>query len=191
MSCKVDEGRIFLAIQATQSPQKLSLRRAAAVYDVPLTTLTRRVRGAQPRAGRRDPSRPLTIIEEDELVRHILDLDSRGFPPRLDDIRDMANRLRAARGAKPVGKQWPYRFVQNEPRLKPRRSRTYDLQRALCEDPDLIKRWFELVKNMRAKYGIQDCDFYNFDETGFMMDIISGTGMVVTSSERKGRAKQL
>lgn len=24
-----------------------------------------------------------------------------------------------------------------------------------------------LVANRRAKYGIQDCDFYNFDETGF------------------------
>jgi hypothetical protein len=26
---------------------------------------------------------------------------------------------------------------------------------------------------MRAKYGIQDCDFYNFDETGFMMGVIA------------------
>ena len=35
-----------------------------------------------------------------------------------------------------------------------------------------IGAWFRLVENMRGKYGIQDCDFYNFDETGFMMGMI-------------------
>ena len=41
---------------------------------------------------------------------------------------------------------------------------------------------------MRAKYGIQDCDFYNFDETGFMMGVIC-PGMVVTRADRRGRGK--
>jgi hypothetical protein len=41
---------------------------------------------------------------------------------------------------------------------------------------------------MVAKYGIADADIYNFDETGFMMGIIS-TGTVVTSSERRSNAK--
>lgn len=191
MPCKVDESRIFLAIQATQSPQGLSLRRAAQIYDVPLATLARRVRGIQPQAGRRDKQRPLTKAEEEEVIRHIIDLDMRGFPPQIDHIRDMANRLREIRDAPPVGKRWAYRFVKSELRLKTRLTRVYDFQRALCEDVNQIKKWFELVKNMCAKYSIQDCDFYNFDETGFMIGVISGTGMVVTSSERRGRAKKL
>jgi hypothetical protein len=41
---------------------------------------------------------------------------------------------------------------------------------------------------MRAKYGIQDYDFYNFDETGFMMGIIS-SAIIVTSADRHGRSK--
>lgn len=41
---------------------------------------------------------------------------------------------------------------------------------------------------MWAKYGIQDCDFYNFDETGFMMGVICA-GMVVTRADRCGRGK--
>ena len=69
-------------------------------------------------------------------------------------------------------------------------SRVYDFQRALCEDPDQINAWFRLVANMRTKYGIQDCDFYNFDETGFMMGVICGN-MVVTRADRRGRGKQL
>jgi hypothetical protein len=41
---------------------------------------------------------------------------------------------------------------------------------------------------MRAKYGVLDCDFYNFDETGFMMGIIC-PGMVVKRSDRRDRGK--
>ena len=54
-----------------------------------------------------------------------------------------------------------------------------------------MKKWFELVKNMRAKYAIQDCDLYNFDETGFMIGVINGNSTVITGSEQKGRAKRL
>jgi hypothetical protein len=41
---------------------------------------------------------------------------------------------------------------------------------------------------MRAKYGILDYDFYNFDETGFMMGIICAS-IVVTRADRRGRGK--
>ena len=67
-------------------------------------------------------------------------------------------------------------------------NRTYDFQRALCEDSELISAWFKLVYNMRAKYGIYDSDFYNFDETGFIMGVICAS-MVVTHADRRGRSK--
>jgi uncharacterized protein YifN (PemK superfamily) len=41
---------------------------------------------------------------------------------------------------------------------------------------------------MRDKYSVLDCDFYNFDETGFMIGQIC-PGMVVTRSDRRGRGK--
>jgi hypothetical protein len=41
---------------------------------------------------------------------------------------------------------------------------------------------------MRAKYGVLDCNFYNFNETGFMMGVICPT-MVVTRADRCGRGK--
>ena len=43
---------------------------------------------------------------------------------------------------------------------------------------------------MRTKYDIQDCDFYNFDETGFIMGVIYDN-MIVTRTDRSGRGKQL
>ena len=68
-------------------------------------------------------------------------------------------------------------------------NRRYDYQRAKCEDPILIKGWFQLVANTIAKYRIVESDIYNFDKTRFIIGIIS-TAMVVTSLEQASRAKQ-
>lgn len=45
------------------------------------------------------------------------------------------------------------------------------------------------MHNIKVKYGILDEDTYNFDETGFIMDIITPS-IVVTTSDGRGRAKQ-
>ncbi|KAL6158071.1 MFS-type transporter clz9 [Exserohilum turcicum] len=100
----------------------------------------------------------------------------------------MADKLLAARGAGQVGQKWPANFVKRTDSLTTRFNRAYDRQRALCEDLVLIKSWFELVEQTKAKYGIYDEDVYNFDEAGFMMGKIT-TQLVVTASERRGRPK--
>ena len=190
MSVQTQETRIILAIEAIRTSRKMSRRHAAKIYNVPETSLRNRMNGITPKAEKRNAQHNLTQSEEEAIVKHVLDLDLRGFPPRIDSVEDMANLLLTTRHAKRVGKQWPYRFIRRRPELKMRFSRAYDFQRALCEDPDLIGAWFRLVANMRAKYAIQDSDFYNFDETGFMMGVICGN-MVVTHADRRGRGKQL
>ncbi|EDO03136.1 hypothetical protein SS1G_05615 [Sclerotinia sclerotiorum 1980 UF-70] len=132
----------------------------------------------------------MTELEEKSLLQYILDMDERGFSPRISDVEDMANYILETRGAKKVGKLWAHRFVKRHTELKTRFNRVYDFQRALCEDSELIERWFRLVSNMRAKYGILDCDFYNFDETGFMMGQIS-PHIVVTKADRCGKSKAI
>ena len=127
-------------------------------------------------------------IEEEVVVQYILNLDSRGFPPSIDSVRAMADHILASQNTRRVRKQWLYRFIQQQEELRKRFSRTYDFQRALCEDPVLIDAWFQLVFNMCTKYGIQDGDFYNFDETGFMMSMICPS-MVVTRPDRRGKGK--
>ena len=73
----------------------------------------------------------------------------------------------------PVGKYWIDRFIKRTPELHTRWTRPYDHQRALCEDPAIIKPWFTLVQNMKAKYGIVDDDMYNFNESSFLIGKIS------------------
>ena len=73
------------------------------------------------------------------VVEHILDLDSRGFPPRLADIADIANSLRAEYNLGQIGQNWPSMFVKRRPELKVKFNRKYDYKRALCEDPKIIR----------------------------------------------------
>jgi hypothetical protein len=188
MASQTQEARIILAIQAIRKSNDLTCSAAAKQYKVPYSTLYARMNGRMPLNERRPASHKLTELEEGVIIRYILDLDTRGFAPRLAGVEDMANYILESRGGRRVGKNWAQRFVQRRLELKTRFNRVYDFQRALCEDPKLIGAWFQLVENMRAKYGIQDCDFYNFDETGFMMGIIS-PAMVVTRADRSGRGK--
>lgn len=183
-----NEARVVLAIDAIQKSDALSRRAAAKLYNVPETTLRDRMSGAAPIANRRPSAQVLTALEEEAVVQYILDLDARGFPPSLEDVRMMADRILASRGTRRVGKQWPYRFIQRREQLRTRCPRTYDYQRARCEDPDLLSGWFRLFFETRSKFGILDCDLYNFDETGFMMGVICPS-MVVTRADRRGRGK--
>lgn len=102
----------------------------------------------------------------------------------------MVNTLLAERGEKPVGKNWVDNFVNRTPGLKTQWSRSYDRQRALTEDPRVLGLWVTLVQSLKEKYGIQDEDIYNFDETGFMMGVISSQ-MLITGSERRGKRKRI
>ena len=182
------ENRLFLAVQAVKNSNQQSIRSIAKVYNVSEATLRARLKGRHSRCDTPANSRKLTDLEESVLVQEILDLASRAFPPRLSGVKDMANRLLADRDASRVGPRWASNFVKRQPQLRTRFTRRYDYQRALCEDPAVIGDWFRLVRNTVAKYGIQESDIWNFDETGFMMGVIL-SAMVVTTSDGRGKAK--
>jgi len=110
------EGRLALSKHAIQNKQILSYRYASKLYQVDRSTLRRRVLGTLPQATTNAQKRKLHPTEERALVDWILDLDRRGFPPQIIDVRRMANHLLAARGheppPQPVGKNWISRFIK-------------------------------------------------------------------------------
>lgn len=182
------EAQIQLALQALKQDANLSKRRAAAIYRVPQSTLsTRRIRRPS-RADTIANSRALDKNEEQVVVKHILDLDARGFAPQLSAVADMANSLRAERNLGPIGTNWPSTFVKRQPELKVKFNQKYDYKRAKCKDPKVIRGWFRLVENTKAKYSILDNNTYNFNKAGFIIGVIL-TGAVVTALERQGRPK--
>jgi hypothetical protein len=183
-----NEGNLLLAASAIKRGQIQSIKRAAKVYGVSDNTLRRRIKGTQSRQDCTANSRKLTVGQEEVLTRHLIDLDLRGFGPKLHEVAAMANHILTTGGGGKVGSKWPYNYIKRTPELKMRFSRKYAYERAKCEDPAVIKPWFELVYNTISKYGITTDDIYNFDETGFQMGAIA-TCKVVTGSERRNAPK--
>jgi hypothetical protein len=139
------EGRISLAIAAYHSNQVSSLQAASRAFDVPFSTLRRRVNGTRSRRDTRPLTNQLTSTEEEVLLQRILHLDHKGFPPRLSVVGDTANIILASRDtASPttVGKNWSANFVKRQPLLRTKYRRTYDYQRSQCADPAVIKAGF-------------------------------------------------
>jgi len=188
MGTPSNESHIILALQALENDPRLSVRKAAKLYNVSRTTLTRRQNGKHSRAEIIVKSRKLSNLEERTIIQRVLKLESQGFPVRIGGVEDMANLLRRERDASPVGKNWAENFIRRQPELRTQKTRSYDNQRALCEDPEKIRAWFRLVANFTAKFGIRVEDIYNFDEAGFLMGIL-GTTTVVTSSDRTTKPK--
>ena len=54
----------------------------------------------------------------------------------------------------------------------------------------MISGWFRLLRNMMNKYKIQAENFYNFNETGFIMGIITAF-IIITRLDKYGKAKSI
>jgi hypothetical protein len=87
----------------------------------------------------------LLLTEEQTIVDYILNLDTRGFAPRLAALKDIADLLLAERHCDSVGPAWLRVFIRHRLELKVKFNRRYDYRRALCEDPEVVQGWFRLV----------------------------------------------
>lgn len=184
------EGRILLAIDALKNKKIKSIRAAARIFDVPMTTLYGRMKGHPEVFTTYNNKFKMTQIEEESLVQWIMSMGKRGMPPRPSHVEAMANNLIARRGeqlpSSPVGKNWVQGFLKRHMELTTKFIRKYAYLRAKCEDPKVVQHWFNQYLEIKAQYGILDEDTYNFDETGFAMGVIA-TAKVVTSSETFGK----
>jgi hypothetical protein len=101
------ESRKILALQALKNDARLSVRKAATIYEIPETSLRHRRAGMQPRRDVPANLRKLTDLEEKVLLERVLDLDARGFQPRLSDIRESRYGRSSSRGTRRVTRRTP------------------------------------------------------------------------------------
>lgn len=186
------EGRLLLAIQALKNDAKLSVRRAARIFEVPETTLRERRSGINERATTRANNHKLTQLEEESLEKWIIAMDDRGTAPRHELVREMANLLLSQRGKTSlirVGKNWVTNYIKRYPELDFCYIHCRDYQRALCDNPKFIQRWFNCVQKIICEYGIYQDNIYNFDETGFAIGLCSTAKVVIYAGYYGRRAK--
>jgi hypothetical protein len=101
---QTQEARIILVIKAIRTSKKPSKRSAAKLYNILYTSLSNRIASRTYRLEATANSLKLTELEELVLLQYILDLDSRGFTPRLAGIEDIVNYILESRERKRVRK---------------------------------------------------------------------------------------
>ncbi len=103
MSALSKEIKITLAIEAIRTTKKMSIRRTVKTYNLPESSLRNRMKDITPLTERRNGRYRLTPTKEETFLRYILDLDSRKFTPRIDDIEDITNILLTTRNTERIG----------------------------------------------------------------------------------------
>src|ERR1700712_5830496 len=112
------EADLHLAFSDINSRRVQSSYRAARILNVPESTLKHRRAGRRLRRDCEANTKRLNKLEEDAIVRRILEESTRGFAPTKADIRAMADKLLHKRGSNPVGKDWVDNFVKRTPELR-------------------------------------------------------------------------
>jgi hypothetical protein len=97
MEIQTQEARIILVIEAIRTSKKLSHRAAAEIYKVPESTLRDKITGRPSRLSTRPNRYNLTELEKEVVFRHILDINSRRFAPRLAGMEDITNYILESR----------------------------------------------------------------------------------------------
>jgi hypothetical protein len=129
------ETQVQTALRALQQDATLSQQRAAAISSVPQRTINYQRAGRTLQPDCWPKSRNIDKLEEEGVAKHIPELVTHGFSPRLAAVADMANSLRAERSLGLVGVNWPSTFVKQCPELTTKFNCKYNYQRALCKDP--------------------------------------------------------
>ena len=117
------EADIQLALTYLNASQIQSTWRAAPIFKVPKLTLINQRAEKPARRDCQPNSKKPTKLEEEVIVRYILDLDERGFAPQYAAVWDIANKLLAARGAGQVRQKWLANFVKRTESLTTRFNR--------------------------------------------------------------------
>lgn len=158
--------------------------KAAKLFNVPQSTLEDRVRKAKKenlsiiKASAKGMGNITTVFskeQEQELVDHILMLESRLFGLTLTDVRKLAYELATKNNLqhpfnaelKIAGKDWLAGFrARHKDKLSLRGPENTSISRAIGFNKEAVEKFFDLLEGLYNKYNFSPSDIYNVDETG-------------------------
>ena len=131
----------------------------AWLHAVLKTTLYQKINGRLDQILYITSKQRLTHKEEEFLQSWVLQLQSWRFPPRIAQLRKMAEELlRAKQDFKELSQNWSEKLLSRHPELRSKYSRTFDQKRILAQNRDSIQKWFDLYLSIKAQYDILDKD---------------------------------
>lgn len=162
---------VYNAEQLKPKGQRRSLRSVAYEFNVNYRTLGRHAEGSISLSAFNALKQKLTVAEENILVEFALGASDQGFPLTHETLANHANALLRRRMGSDfveVGKNWSDRFIErHHDALQTHWSRPLDSKRARALNPEVVKHWFQLVKEHIVDEDIKEENVYGMDESGF------------------------
>ena len=158
---------------------EMSFREASRYYEVPRSTLERRVNAHNKIAvdGKKHLGRFITTFDNDfekELMQYAKDMESRFFGITCRDLRKLAydlaernnveHRLNKESGL--AGKKWLRLFLRRHPSLSLRQPEATSYARASGFNRQAVEKFFTLLGETIEKHSLDGSSIYNADETG-------------------------
>ena len=149
--------------QNQQEGHEVNVKKTAAHYGVPESTLCDRFSGAhKPPSAAHEHQQVLSAQQEQVLVEWIKHLDAAGNPI---SKRTIAQKCFVLSGHIP-GRNWIYRFLRRNPSIKLGRPSGLDPKRAQCFNRATVTLHFDMLKKIINMRGIPWENIYNMDEKG-------------------------
>ncbi|XP_070529630.1 tigger transposable element-derived protein 1-like [Cardiocondyla obscurior] len=143
------------------------------MYGIPKPTFRRHLKGlnSHKRIGR---PRDLTDEMEKELVRHILELESRFFGLTIKDLRHLAFQLaekyklphRFNKELQLAGWKWYYQFKKTHPQISLRTPEATSMARCRGFNKKVVFEFFDIYEKILDDFKFTPNQIYNVDETG-------------------------
>lgn len=157
----------------------LNFFQASKEFNIPYRTLRRRFFTGNTKKGRLGPD-SLFKEKEKKIVNHIKKLQSCGFAPTINDLRQLAFQFAESLNLKhnfnketgKAGYDWVKSFLRRNPEVALRKSEGVSLQRAKGMTREEVYNFFDLLESL-----FQEHDFirhpnnvFNMDETGLQLN---------------------
>lgn len=175
---KYKQEELTAALQEAREGKE-SIRRTAAKYGIPHSTLLNKLKNKVPLERKMGPSTYLTEGEENLLVSWIFACAKKGFPIKrstlCDTVKDILSDDTTGRKTPFVdnrpGRKWFESFLKRHQDVSERHAESINLARAAVTE-EKIKSWFnELSQYLKEENALDILDdstrLYNADETGF------------------------
>lgn len=190
------EEEVQNAIATYRRGDYASISRTSAIFNIPRTTLSDRLRKVKIQKESYEKQQLLSTIEEEELVAWITNASKLGVPTPLTLVKNLAEEIEANRFAtrsdsldSPISTRWIDRFRARHPTLETCFTRPIDASRFEGLNYSTVKSYFDGLSKAIRKERYPPSAIFNVDETGFSLGS-TRRSIVLLNKKYKKRGKK-
>jgi DDE superfamily endonuclease/Tc5 transposase DNA-binding domain len=193
------ELKVQAVIEGVRLEKYRNVTEAAKALGIPKSTVYHRINGRRSRSHAHEHQQRLTWNQESALISWIKELAANGYPPRHPQVHEMAEEIRRYDIANLIGENditrvnmfslgqdWVRkRFLPRYPDLRSVTSTAIDSNRVKNASVEVLQSWFDTFEKVVQKYGIEEQNIYNMDESGFSIGTVKATRVITSAADRR------